>query len=147
MGFVASWMSCRARMMRPSPIETRPSCPAFVFLRDRKKTTPKKMANGESQERFSENTCAMSEVPTSAPSMMASAGASAMRFCETKELAMSAVALEDCTRLVTPRPGHEGRAPVGHALRQHAPQVRAVDAQDARAHDVRAPHEEGHAGE
>ena len=46
----------------------------------------------------------MSAVPTSAPSMMARAGASAMRFCETKELVMSAVALEDCTRLVTPRP-------------------------------------------
>ena len=46
----------------------------------------------------------MSEVPTSAPSMMASAGPSVMRDCETKELVMSAVALEDCTRLVTPRP-------------------------------------------
>ena len=75
-----------------------------MFLRDRKKTTPKKIASGDSHDRSSEKTCAMSEVPTSAPSMIASAGASAMRFWETKELAMSAVALEDCTRLVTPRP-------------------------------------------
>lgn len=83
---------------------TRPSWPALVFLRARKKTTPKKMASGESHERSSENTCAMSAEPTSAPSMIASAGGRAMRFCETKELVMRAVALEDCTRLVTPRP-------------------------------------------
>ena len=89
----------------------------------------------------------MSAVPTSAPSMIASAGASAMRFCETKELAMSAVALEDCTRLGDAQARDEGRAAVGDALRQDAAQVRAEDAQDARAHDVRAPHEQGHAGE
>jgi hypothetical protein len=36
--------------------------------------------------------------------MIASAGASPIRFCDTNELAMSAVALDDCTSAVTPRP-------------------------------------------
>ncbi len=55
----------------------------------------------------------MRAVPTSAPSMMASAGASPIRFCETKELVMSAVALEDCTRLVTPKPAAKAEPRLG----------------------------------
>jgi hypothetical protein len=83
---------------------TRPIWPILELRRDRKKTTPKKMRSGDRNERFSENTCAMSAVPTSAPSITASAAASGRRFCETKELVMIAVALDDCTRLVTPNP-------------------------------------------
>jgi hypothetical protein len=104
MGLVASTTSCSASSMRPRPMATRPSWPAFELRLDRKKITPKRMSSGESQRRSSENACASSAVPTSAPSMMASAAGSAMRFCETNELAIIAVALEDCTSPVTPSP-------------------------------------------
>jgi hypothetical protein len=103
-GAVASSASCSARMMSPRPIATRPICPTLELRRDRKKITPKKMRSGESHERSSEKTSAISAVPMSAPSMMASAAGSASRSCETNELAMSAVALEDCTSAVTPSP-------------------------------------------
>ena len=43
--------------------------------------------------------------------------------------------------------GEERREALVDALAQHAPQVGAVQAQDARAHDVRAPHEQRHAGQ
>ena len=103
-GLVASITSWRARSMRPRPIATRPSWPARVPRRERKKITPKRMRSGESHDRSSEKICAISAVPTSAPSMIASAAGSATRFCETNELVRSAVALDDCTIPVTPRP-------------------------------------------
>src|SRR5258706_3270077 len=104
MGLVASITSCNARMMSPNPIPTRPSWPILVLRRERKKITPKKMSSGESHDRSSEKSCAMSAVPTSAPSMMASAAPSPIRFCDTKELALMSLALDDWTRLVTPSP-------------------------------------------
>ena len=148
MGLVASITSCSASSMRPRPIATRPSWPAFELRRDRKKTTPKMMSSGESHERSSEKTCARSAVPTSAPSMIGERGAeSAIRFCETNELAMSAVALEDCTRPVTPRPARNAEKRLEtlfeRTRRRSAPKTRRMPG----AHDVRAPHEEGHAGE
>lgn len=50
------------------------------------------------------STRAISAVPTSAPSMIARAGASAIRPWATKEVASRAVALLLCTRAVTPMP-------------------------------------------
>src|SRR6185436_17902409 len=66
--------------------------------------TPPPMASGDSQERSKEKSCTTRLVPTSAPSMIASAGARPIRFCATNDPAISAVALEDCTSAVTPRP-------------------------------------------
>ncbi|MNT07091.1 hypothetical protein D3C72_1417810 [compost metagenome] len=73
-------------------------------MRERKKITPKKIKSGDSQDRSRVSTRAISAVPTSAPSMMASAGASSIRPWATKELTSSAVALLLCTRAVTPMP-------------------------------------------
>ena len=103
-GFVACRIICSARMIRPTPMEMRPIWPMRVPLRDRWRITPPPIASGESHDRSNENSCTTRLVPTSAPSMIASAGASPIRFCDTNELAMSAVALEDCTSAVTPRP-------------------------------------------
>ena len=129
-GLVAVITSCRARSMRPRPTATRPICPIFVPRRERKKITPKKMSSGESHDRSSENTCASSALPTSAPSMMASAAVSPIRFCATKELAMRAVALEDCTRPVTPRPARNAEKRLDTLLestrRRLAPKTRRI---------------------
>ena len=104
MGSAASTISCSARMIRPRPMNTRPSWPRRVCLRVRKKITPKKISSGDSHDRSRVSTRAISAVPTSAPSMIASAGASAIRPLATKEVASSAVALLLCTSAVTPMP-------------------------------------------
>ncbi len=70
----------------------------------RKKQTPISVNSGDSQERSSVSTRAMSAVPTSAPSMTASAVGSAIRPWATKEMASKAVALLLCTNAVTPMP-------------------------------------------
>src|SRR6185503_10781785 len=75
-----------------------------VALRDRCRITPPPIASGDSHERSNEKSWTTRLVPTSAPSMIASAGASPIRFCCTNDPAISAVALEDCTSAVTPRP-------------------------------------------
>ena len=91
-------------MISPTPIAMRPIWPARVALRDRCRITPTPIATGASHDRSKEKTCTTRLVPTSAPSMIASAGASAIRLAPTKEPTMSAVALEDCTSAVTPTP-------------------------------------------
>ena len=103
-GSAAATISWSARMIRPRPMNTRPSWPRRVCLRLRKKITPKKISNGESHDRSRVSTRAISAVPTSAPSMIARAGASAIRPWATKEVASRAVALLLCTRAVTPMP-------------------------------------------
>ena len=103
-GEAASTMSCSARMISPRPMATRPSWPARVCLRPRKNTTPRKISSGDSQDRSKVSTRAISAVPTSAPSMMASAGVSGTRPWATKEVTSSAVALLLCTRAVTAIP-------------------------------------------
>ncbi|MNE48199.1 hypothetical protein D3C80_1426480 [compost metagenome] len=100
----AATINSRARSIRPRPTPTRPSWPARVCRRERKKITPRKISSGDSQLRSKVSTRAISAVPTSAPSMIASAGASAIRPWPTKEVTSSAVALLLCTRAVTPMP-------------------------------------------
>ncbi|MCY1430306.1 hypothetical protein D9M71_462510 [compost metagenome] len=104
MGAAASTINCRARMIRPRPMATRPNCPARVCLRDRKKMTPRKINSGDNQDRSNVSTRAMSAVPTSAPSMMASAGVSAINCWPTKDVTSIAVALLLCTTAVTTMP-------------------------------------------
>ncbi|MNP20648.1 hypothetical protein D3C76_1132280 [compost metagenome] len=78
-GAAASTISCSARMIKPRPMLTRPICPSRVCLRDRKKITPRKISSGESHDRSKVSTRAINAVPTSAPSMVARAGVSAIR--------------------------------------------------------------------
>ncbi|MCY1428594.1 hypothetical protein D9M71_444840 [compost metagenome] len=103
-GSAAATISCSARMISPRPMNTRPSWPMRVCLRVRKRITPKKISSGDSHDRSRVSTRAISAVPTSAPSMIASAGASAIRPPATKEVVSRAVALLLCTSAVTPMP-------------------------------------------
>ncbi len=78
--------------------------PAPVAWRAMNITTPTKMSKGESQLRSNENTTAIMAVPTSAPSITASAAAVGTRPLPTKLATIRQVAVLLCTRLVTPRP-------------------------------------------
>ncbi len=106
-GVTACTISSSASKIRPRPIPTRPSCPARVCLRPRKKITPIKISSGESQERSNVRTRAISAVPTSAPSTITSAGVNATRSCATKEVTSMVVALLLCTKAVTPMPAQK----------------------------------------
>ena len=67
-------------------------------------TTPAKINSGESHDKSSENTTAITLVPMSAPSITASAAGNAIKPWPTKAETMSAVAVLDCTMAVTPMP-------------------------------------------
>ncbi|MNP67337.1 hypothetical protein D3C76_1631590 [compost metagenome] len=70
-------------------------------MRDRKKITPIKISSGDSHDRSKVSTRAISAVPTSAPSMVASAGVSAIRPWPTNDVTSMAVALLLWTMAVT----------------------------------------------
>src|SRR4051812_27431652 len=72
-------------------------------------TTPTKIRSGESHERSNEKTTAMTLVPTSAPSITASAALVVTRFLPTNEATIRHVAVLDCTMLVTPSPAMTAR--------------------------------------
>ncbi len=147
MGWVAAITSWSASSIRPRPIATRPICPARVSRRERKKITPKRISSGESHARSSEKTCAMSAVPTSAPEH------DRERDRQREEALVDERGGDERGRVGRlhhrghAEPGQEGGAAARHALGEHAAQVGAEHAQHAAAHDVRAPHEEGDAGE
>jgi hypothetical protein len=141
-GLVASMTSWRASSMRPRPMAIRPIWPAFVLRRDRKKITPRRIASGESQRRSSENAWARRAVPTSAPSMIASAAwkrDQVLRDERGCDHGGRARRLHESGHRESREPGGEA---VGGALREEAAQVGAVHAQDAGAHDMRSPDEE-----
>ena len=79
--------------------------------------------------------------------MTASAGAVPISPWPTNEATISAVAVLLWMRPVTPRPAKNARKRLRQLRAQHAAQVLAEHAQDAGAHDVRAPDEERDAGE
>ncbi len=62
------------------------------------------IASGASHDRFSANNCTSSAVPTSAPSIIASAAEVTIIPCPTNDEASSAVAVELCSSPVTPNP-------------------------------------------
>ena len=68
------------------------------------KVTPTKINSGESHDRSNENTSVISAVPTSAPSITASAGAVAMRPWPTKDATIRAVAVLLWMSAVMPKP-------------------------------------------
>ena len=90
--------------------------------------TPTIRNNGDSQLRFSAKTCTIRLVPTSAPSMTASAAEVSIRPCPTNELVSSAVAVLLWIRPVTPIPAAIAvrRLPVlaRRILRKFAPYTR-----------------------
>ena len=96
----------RASIMSPRPMLTRPRCSAFVRCFDRNTMTPTKINSGDSQVKSRDRNTAASAVPMSAPSMMASAGAVAMSPLPANDVVSSAVAVELCRRLVTPKPAN-----------------------------------------
>ena len=102
-------------------------------------TTPTKMNSGDSQDRSNENTTAIRLVPTSAPSITASASGRATRPWPTKEETIRAVAVLDCTSAVTPRPDRAAVAAVADAARQHVAQVGAEHPQDAGSNEMGSP--------
>ena len=103
-GVAAATISSSASTISPRPIRTRPIWPIRICLRLRNRKTPTRISSGDSQERSKVSTRAISAVPTSAPSMITSAGASPTSPCATKEVTSSAVALLLCTSAVTPMP-------------------------------------------
>ena len=134
-------------MMRPSPIRIRPKRPTFVDCRARNSVTPTKISSGASQDRSNERITVTSDVPTSAPSMTASAGAVLISPWPANAEMISAVAVLLWMSPVTPSPARNAVKRLLMLLPQHAPQVGAVQAQDAGAHDVRAPHQQRYAGQ
>ncbi|MNY31448.1 hypothetical protein D3C86_1656110 [compost metagenome] len=70
-------------------------------MRERKRITPRKISSGDSQDRSRVRTRAINAVPTSAPSMVARAGVSAIRPWPTNEVTSIAVALLLWTMAVT----------------------------------------------
>ena len=108
-GRVAATISCSASVIRPRPIRTRPTAPTPLFWREMKMTTPTKIRSGDSHDRSNENTTAITLVPTSAPSMTASAALVVTRFLPTNEATIRQVAVLDWTMLVTPRPAMRAR--------------------------------------
>ncbi len=92
--------------MRPSPIRTRPKRPTLVSCRVRNSTTPTKIRNGDSHDRSNENTSTIRLVPTSAPSITASAGAVPIRPWPAKAATISAVAVLLWSSPVTPSPAN-----------------------------------------
>jgi len=103
-GRVAATISCSASVISPRPIATRPSRPAVVLSRETNTTTPTKISSGDSHDRSNEKTTAISAVPTSAPSITASAGAVAISPWPTNEATIRQVAVLDCTSPVTAMP-------------------------------------------
>ena len=101
---VESVMSRKASSISPRPISTLPTRPTVVSWRAMNSTTPIKMNRGESQDKSIANTTAITLVPTSAPSITASAAGRPTRPWPTNEETMRAVAVLDCTSAVTPMP-------------------------------------------
>ena len=104
MSSVDSATSRSASSIRPRPIRMRPKRPSGFDWRETNSTTPTKMNRGDSHDRSNENTTAIRLVPTSAPSITASASGNATSPWPTKEETMRAVAVLDCTSAVTPSP-------------------------------------------
>jgi hypothetical protein len=123
-GRVAPTISCSASVISPRPISTRPTRPADgAVLPDMNITTPTKISSGDSHDRSNEKTTAISAVPTSAPSITASAAAVGDQARADEggdDQAGGGAALHQAGH---PQPGKRGGETVAEAARQHAAQV------------------------
>ena len=95
--------------------------------------TPAAIMSGDTQLRSNDRTCAVSVVPTLAPSMTASAIDSEISPRPAKEASSSAVAVLDCSTPVRPTPP----ANAVKRLREQAPIARRSAAPKARVRPVR----------
>ena len=82
----------------------RPKRPTLVDCLARNSVTPTKISSGASQDRSNDRITVTSDVPTSAPSMTASAGAVLISPWPANAETISAVAVLLWMRPVTPRP-------------------------------------------
>ena len=139
--------SCSARMMRPRPMSTRPMLAGARSLAATG-TTPRRRRSAAARATTgrARTPATISAVPTSAPSITASAGRSAIRPWPTNEA-------DDQRRgggaLHEAGDAEAGRRTPSQRLAQLRRRIRRrfapYDAQDAGAHDVRAPDEQGDA--
>ena len=106
-GLALTEIHCSANMMRPKPIRMRPKRPALVACLARKSVTPTKISNGASHDRSKERMTVTNDVPTSAPSITASAGAVEMSPWPANAATISAVAVLLWMRPVTPSPARK----------------------------------------
>ncbi len=121
---------------------TRPRSWKRVPLPRRKAKTPTAISTGKTTVTSKESTCTMSVVPILAPSMTASAGTRSTAPAPTREVVISAVAVEDCSAAVTPSPARK-RVEAGlQPLREAAAKIGAEDAHDTALHHVDAPEEQ-----
>ena len=127
-GWVASASSFSDSSIRPRPMATRPRWRERTWSLDRKVMTPAPIRVGETQPRSKESTCAATVVPTSAPSMTASAIDRGMSPLPAKEESSKAVAVLDCSRPVMASPPAKAvkrlREQVAMARRSVAPKAR-----------------------
>ena len=129
-GLVASTISCSDSSIRPSPIATRPRRPAVVFSFEMKATTPPKISSGDSHDRSNENTTAIRLVPTSAPSITASAADSVTSDRPRNDVTIRQVAVLLWIRLVTPSPASSActrvAMPTARMWRRFSPKTRRM---------------------
>jgi hypothetical protein len=146
-GRVAATISCSASVIRPEADEDAADrAEAAVLARDVDDDADEDQS-GESHERSNEKTTAITLVPTSAPSMTASAALVVTRFLPTNEATIRhgrRARLDDARHAEA---GDDGAEAVGEAGGEDAAQVLAEHPQHAGADDVRAPDEERDRGE
>ena len=123
--------------MRPTPL----------FWREMNMTTPTKISSGDSHDRSNENTTAITLVPTSAPSITASAALVVDQVLADERRDDQAGGGARLHEAGHAEAGEQRAEAVAEAAREDAAQVLAEHAQHAGAHDVRAPHEQGDRGE
>ena len=103
-GSVVATIEWRASSIRPRPIAARPRSRCRDDLPAMNVTTPTRTNSGDSQSKRNDSAWTTSEVPTSAPSITASAGAVAISPRSAKDAVISAVAVLLCRMPVTPSP-------------------------------------------
>ena len=108
-GCVAVTMSFRASSIMPRPTPARPRSRQRVASVLENSATPSVISTGDRIARLNETSWATSDVPTSAPSMTASAIAVPTKPRAANEAVISAVAVELCSRAVTPSPQPKAR--------------------------------------
>ena len=95
---------CSASSIRPRPIETRPRSLSRLRPPLRNETRPMTNSTGATAAMLNDSNLTMSVVPTLAPSMIASAGTSAMAPSALNEAVIRPVAVLLCRSAVSPRP-------------------------------------------
>jgi hypothetical protein len=102
-------MSLSASSIMPSPTPARPRSRQRVASPLENSATPSVIRIGDRIVRLNETSWAISDVPTSAPSMTASAIAVPTKPRAANDAVISAVAVELCSSDVTPRPQPNAR--------------------------------------